>query len=168
MLVSSPRSYILASFGGHAGLIPRTCWPHSQLMLACQIGHIYYLYSLNLKRLATIDREISSRNLTLYHPQIMEVSFSACNLRFQSVFRLKTSHRTAHSHAFHIHDSDHTHSLKCTQSRCSGLPSSNQGLFKAEPRHGRAVCTLRMHPPTSPCPTLSAGAEPISQGHCRM
>ena len=24
-----------------------------------------------------------------------------------------------------------------------------------------------MHPPTSPCPALSAVAEPISQGHCR-
>jgi len=30
-----------------------------------------------------------------------------------------------------------------------------------------AVCTLRVHPPTSPCPTLSAHAEPKSQGHCR-
>ena len=27
---------------------------------------------------------------------------------------LKTSHRTAHSHAFHIRDSDHTHSLTST------------------------------------------------------
>ena len=37
----------------------------------------------------------------------------------------------------------------------------------AEPRHGYAVCTLRVHPPTSPCPALSALTEPISQGHCR-
>ena len=46
-------------------------------------------------------------------------------------------------------------------------PSADQDLSSAEPRHGHAVCTLRVHPPTSPCPALSAVAEPISQGHCR-
>ena len=50
----------------------------------------------------------------------------------------------------------------------NGPPSADQDLSIAEPRHGHAVCTLRVHPPTSPCPALSAGAEPISQGHCRM
>ena len=34
-------------------------------------------------------------------------------------------------------------------------------------RDGHAVCTLGVHPPTSPSPTLSAEAEPISKGHCR-
>jgi len=44
---------------------------------------------------------------------------------------------------------------------------SNQGVSKAEPWDGHAVCTLQVHPPTSPCPALSAEAEPISRGHCR-
>ena len=37
--------------------------------------------------------------------------------------------------------------------------SAKQDLSTAEPRHGHA---LREHPPTSPCPVLSAHAEPIS------
>ena len=37
----------------------------------------------------------------------------------------------------------------------------NQGLSTVEPRCSNAVSTLRVHPPTSPCPTLSANAEPI-------
>ena len=49
----------------------------------------------------------------------------------------------------------------------NGPPSADQDLSTVEPRHGHAVCTLRVHPPTSPCPALSAGAEPISQGHCQ-
>ena len=49
----------------------------------------------------------------------------------------------------------------------NGPPSADQDLSIAEPRHGHAVFTLRVHPPSSPCPALSAGAEPISQGHCR-
>ena len=49
----------------------------------------------------------------------------------------------------------------------NGPPSADQDLSAAEPRHGHAVCTLRVHPTTSPCPALSAVAEPISQGHCR-
>ena len=49
----------------------------------------------------------------------------------------------------------------------NGPPDANQGLSTAEPRHGHAVCTLQAHPPTSPCPTLSAHAESISKGHCR-
>ena len=36
------------------------------------------------------------------------------------------------------------------------LAPCNQGLFTATPRRGHAVCTLQVHPPTSPCPTLSA------------
>ena len=42
--------------------------------------------------------------------------------------------------------------------------SANQGLSTSEPRHGHAVCTLWVHPPTSPCPTLSAHAEPGEGG----
>jgi len=45
---------------------------------------------------------------------------------------------------------------------------SNQGILMAKPRHGHAVCTLHVHPPTSPCPTLSAHAEPISQRQCQI
>jgi len=44
----------------------------------------------------------------------------------------------------------------------SGLPSSNQGLFLAKPRHGHVVGSLWVHPPSSPCPTFSANIEPIS------
>ena len=49
----------------------------------------------------------------------------------------------------------------------NGTPSANQVTSKDEPRCGHAVCTLRVHPPTSPCPSLSAHAETKSQGHCR-
>jgi len=38
-------------------------------------------------------------------------------------------------------------------------PSAKQGLSRGIPRHNHAV------PPTSPCPTLSAHAKPISQGY---
>ena len=37
-----------------------------------------------------------------------------------------------------------------------GPPSADQDLSTTELRHGHAVCTLRVHPPTSPCPALSA------------
>ena len=37
----------------------------------------------------------------------------------------------------------------------NGPPSANQVASKDEPRRGHAVCTLQVHPPTSPCPTLS-------------
>ena len=41
------------------------------------------------------------------------------------------------------------------------VPSSaNQGLSTSEPKHNHAVCTLQVHPPTSPCSALSAHAEP--------
>jgi len=46
-------------------------------------------------------------------------------------------------------------------------PSANQSVSKLEPRHGHAVCTFWVHPPTSHYPALSAEAEPISKGHCR-
>ena len=42
----------------------------------------------------------------------------------------------------------------------NGPPSADQVASKDEPRHGHAVCTLRVHPQTSPCPALSAHAEP--------
>ena len=48
----------------------------------------------------------------------------------------------------------------------NGPPSANQALSTAKHRSSHAVCTLRVHPPTSPCPALSAGTEPKSQGHC--
>jgi len=34
----------------------------------------------------------------------------------------------------------------------NGPPSADQGLSTAQPRHGLAFCTLRVHPPTSFCP----------------
>jgi len=34
--------------------------------------------------------------------------------------------------------------------------------FQSGAQRGHAVCTLRVYPPTSPYPTLSAEAEPIS------
>ena len=48
----------------------------------------------------------------------------------------------------------------------NGPPSANQVASKDDPRHSHAVCTFRVHPPTSPSPALSAHAEPKSQGHC--
>ena len=42
-------------------------------------------------------------------------------------------------------------------------PSANQVVFIAKPRRAHAVCTLWVHPPTSPYPALSAEAEPISK-----
>ena len=47
----------------------------------------------------------------------------------------------------------------------NGPPSTNQDLSIAESRHSHAICTLQVHPPTSPCPALSVHAEPRSQGH---
>ena len=55
----------------------------------------------------------------------------------------------------------------CASEDSSDLLRANQGIFKAEPRDSCAVCTLRVYPPTSPYPILSAEAEPISWGHCR-
>ena len=46
-------------------------------------------------------------------------------------------------------------------------PSANQGLSRAEPRHGDAVCTHWVHYPPPPCPTISGHTEPISKGHCQ-
>ena len=42
----------------------------------------------------------------------------------------------------------------------NGPPSANQVASTDEPRRGHAVCTLRVHPPTFPYPTLFAEAEP--------
>jgi len=38
----------------------------------------------------------------------------------------------------------------------NGPPSANQVISMDEPRHSHAVCTLGVHPPTSPHPILSA------------
>ena len=46
----------------------------------------------------------------------------------------------------------------------NGPPSANHGSPTAEPKHSHAACTLQVHPLTSPCPTFSANAEPISKG----
>ena len=43
-----------------------------------------------------------------------------------------------------------------------GHPGANHGLFKAKPSSHHVHSTLRLTPPTSPCPTLSADAEPVS------
>ena len=51
------------------------------------------------------------------------------------------------------------------QEERNNLPSANYGLSKAKPRHGHAVCTLQVHPPILPCPTLFANADFISKGH---
>ena len=60
-----------------------------------------------------------------------------------------------------------THLYNYAKNDGNGPPSADQDLSTAEPRHSHAVCTLRVHPPTSLCPALSAVAELISQGHCR-
>ena len=46
----------------------------------------------------------------------------------------------------------------------SGPPRANQGVSKAEPRDGHAVCTLQMHPSISPYPALSVETEPSPKG----
>ena len=45
----------------------------------------------------------------------------------------------------------------------NGPLSANQVDSKDKPRCGHDVCTLQVNPPTSPCPALSANAEPKSQ-----
>ena len=46
--------------------------------------------------------------------------------------------------------------------RAWGGPSgTDHGLFKAKPSSHHVHSTLRVIPPTSPCPTLSADAEPV-------
>ena len=47
----------------------------------------------------------------------------------------------------------------------NGLPSAKQGLSKSESRHAMLFTPFR-YTPTSPCPTVTFHAEPISQGHC--
>jgi len=54
----------------------------------------------------------------------------------------------------------------CAKKERSGPPRADQGLSTLEPRSSHTVCTLQMHPPTSPCLSLSAGTKPKSQGHC--
>jgi len=46
---------------------------------------------------------------------------------------------------------------------CIGSQSWQRCFYEAEPRDGRAACTLWLYPHTSPCPSLSAGAEPKPQ-----
>ena len=55
----------------------------------------------------------------------------------------------------------------CIEERNSP-PGTNQGVFKAEPRDSHTVATLRVHPPNSPCPALSAHVEPISKAESFM
>ena len=59
----------------------------------------------------------------------------------------------------------HCNSIYAKKHR-NGPSRANQVISGDKPRHVHAVCTLWMHPPTSPCPMLSAEAEPISKGHC--
>ena len=50
------------------------------------------------------------------------------------------------------------------------MPKTMEMACRPRPFYRRAQtrpCCLHPHPPTSPCPALSAVAEPISQGHCR-
>ena len=42
----------------------------------------------------------------------------------------------------------------------NGPPSANLVTSKDEPRRGHAVCTLQVHPPTSPCPALTQNLSP--------
>ena len=46
-----------------------------------------------------------------------------------------------------------------------GPPGTNHGLFKAKPSSNLVYSTLTVTPPTSPCPTLSADAEPVSRDY---
>jgi len=53
------------------------------------------------------------------------------------------------------------------QEERNGPPRADQGLSTAKPRSRHVTWAQGWNPPTSPCPTLSAGVEPKSQGHCR-
>ena len=55
-----------------------------------------------------------------------------------------------------------------TKEKRNGPPSANQVVSKDEPRRSHVVCTLRVYPPTSPYPALSAEAEPTSKGYYQM
>jgi len=46
------------------------------------------------------------------------------------------------------------------------LPVTTKSLLKTSPDAAMLFAPLRVHPPTSPCPALSAHAEPKYQGHC--
>ena len=78
----------------------------------------------------------------------------------------------------HIHIATHTYIDRQTDRQTDkhkytlGYVYYCQQKLKNRKKQGRpgneashAVCTLWVHPPTSPCPALSAIAEPISQGH---
>ena len=55
----------------------------------------------------------------------------------------------------------------CFKKRKITYPPPSQAFFTTKPIYGHAVCTNRLHPPTSPRPNLSAHIEPISRGHCQ-
>jgi len=46
-------------------------------------------------------------------------------------------------------------------------PGDDQGLSTAAKPSSHVTWAQGLNPLTSPCPTLSAGAEPKSQGHCQ-
>ena len=49
------------------------------------------------------------------------------------------------------------------------LPVPTKAFLQASPDTAMLlICTFLVHLPTSPCPILSAHAEPKSQGHCRI
>jgi len=50
----------------------------------------------------------------------------------------------------------------------NGPPSADQGLSTAKTRSIHVTWAQGWKLPTSPCPILSDGAEPKSQGHCRQ
>ena len=47
------------------------------------------------------------------------------------------------------------------------MPKRTEMALPVPTRCGHAVCTFRIHPPTSPYPALSAEAEHISKRHCQ-
>ena len=48
----------------------------------------------------------------------------------------------------------------------NGPPSANQLISTAKPRRNHGVCTLWIHPLTSPYPVISTEAEPVCKGLC--
>ena len=58
--------------------------------------------------------------------------------------------------------------LVCTRRWRSGTPSADQAISIASCNSRHALSARAVHPPTSPCPTLSASAEPIFKtGHSK-
>ena len=54
----------------------------------------------------------------------------------------------------------------CARKQTNGPPGIDQGFSTGSCNRRHALSARAVHPPTSPCPTLSASAEPIFKTDC--